>query len=88
MFSNTTSQCFFTVDYLSGDNNASGSPLRNRLSDEEDRTVLRSDDLINMGLAKDFRLRELPHPYLDSDIGNTPPPEEHFWRKNGDFIPL
>ena len=75
--------------YRSGDSSASGSPLRNRDSEDEDRTVLLSDDLMNMGLAKDFRLRELPQPYLDSDIGKLPPerPETPFWRKNGDFIP-
>ncbi|KAF5951668.1 hypothetical protein HYC85_009612 [Camellia sinensis] len=72
---------FYLLLNLSGDSNASGSPLLSRL----DENIPAPDDLMNIGLANDLVRRDDPPPtaYL-SDTGKNPPRR----RKNGDFMPL
>ncbi|KAJ0834492.1 hypothetical protein HanRHA438_Chr16g0744221 [Helianthus annuus] len=73
--------------YLSGDSNASGSPLLNRL--DENKFTFTPDCLMKIGLANDFLRRDelpppppLPPPSVGSDNGRKLPLRR---RKNGDF---
>lgn len=70
--------------YLSGESNASGSPLLSRL--DKANPVAAAEFLMNIGLVNDFRRLDEPPPQvrtLHSESGR-----KLRRRENGDFIPL